>query len=223
MPGRRRYLGWVRVASALPAGPGAAGTPAGGPRTTRSYFYGLCTQNDERVASRARFAHALTATTARADAGRVGLCPLNQPQNGPHRRTAGGARRAGWSAVGGRGPRAALGREAMAARAGKGMVRTVWQPDGHRVPVRVCRHEQAAKHPAPRAGVEGCAGTGPTTRHGSRQAPARVSLSSRDPRPAVHPRHAPVVDPRTSRLQTSTIAVGSGHVVRGARRRPRRT
>jgi hypothetical protein len=35
---------------------------------------------------------------------------------------------------------------------------------------------QAAKQAAPRASVAGCAGTGPTTRHGSRRAPARVSL-----------------------------------------------
>jgi hypothetical protein len=133
---RRRFLGWLRVAWAVPSDPRAAlGRAARGPPAA---------------------AH----SGAWADVG---------PGRG------GGLGCLDWVRMG---------------------LRRSGRPNGRRVPRPGVPSRKPAKTSRPRARVEGCARTGPTTLHGSRRAPTRVSLSggrSRSPSswPSGPPRAGP--------------------------------
>jgi hypothetical protein len=115
----RRFLGWLRVEWAVPAGPGAAGTPGGrlpglpagqappaprraASRTTRSSLWGLSRTRTNASPPRS-VRPGIDPRLVRADAGqRRALTPYPAPER-PAQTS--GRRRPRWSAVGSRGRR----------------------------------------------------------------------------------------------------------------------
>jgi hypothetical protein len=105
----RRFLGWVRVAWAVPPGPAPAAPRTGGPRTTRLSLWGIKPQKDKRVA----FVLGSSRFDCDPDPGDADLGGLLHPYPAPERPAQRNGRRSSrhrWSAVGGRGRSAIAGR-----------------------------------------------------------------------------------------------------------------
>jgi hypothetical protein len=193
--GRGRFWGWVRVAWAVPSGPappwGSVGEPR--PHGHRKLPTRLPRREVGRLWALERhyFPSSAAGSSVREllqGAPRWGCGAAGSP---PIERRPGGAPPDPRAALGraARGPPAAAHSGAWA-DVGPGLggglgcldwvrmgLRRSGSPNGRRVPRPRVPSRKPAKTSRPRASVEGCVAIGPKTRHRSRRAPPRVSLS----------------------------------------------
>jgi hypothetical protein len=196
-PARRpppTFLGLGKGGVGGATGSGAAGTPTGGPPNDAFVLlrdYAAKGRTRRSVLGSSRFDCHLHP----GDADRVGLLPPHPaPETArtdePPTELAEPGGRVFWWWWFGVAPRLRRPRAPGRGRGSHGRRRRTWFPrpgTPNGVPRPGGAGRTTRQTTRRRARAAGCAGTGPTTRHRSRQAPTRVSLSGHDTRPAADP------------------------------------